>query len=62
MEMPDNSYPPGTNWTFVNTGSLKLTNYSGESNVRIAFKYISSAADNFAGTWEVKNVYVFEKP
>ncbi len=62
LEMPDNSYPPGTNWTFVNTGSLKLTNYSGESNVRIAFNYISSAADNFAGTWEVKNVYVFEKP
>jgi len=31
------------------------------SNVRIAFKYLSSNADGFAGTWEVKNLYVYEK-
>ena len=61
LVMPDPSYPTGTNWTFVSSGPLKLSEYSGLSNVRIAFKYLSSNADGFAGTWEVKNLYVYEK-
>lgn len=52
-------YPSGTDWTFVSSGPLNLTAYKGMSNVRIAFKYLSSSSDGYAGAWEVKNVNVY---
>lgn len=61
LELPESFYPSGANWTFIPSGELSLVDFIGNSNVRIAFKYLSSAADNAAGTWEVKNVYVYEK-
>lgn len=55
------NYPSGLNWSFISSGKVKLSAYKGMSNIRIAFKYLSSSTDGFAGTWEVKNAYVFEK-
>lgn len=46
---------PGA-WTFSNSHAISLTAYAG-STVRIAFKYISTAAK--AGTWEIKNFQVY---
>lgn len=44
-------------WTFYNTGKIAVpAEFMGKQNVRIAFKYTSSATK--AGTWEVKNVVV----
>lgn len=44
-------------WTFYNTGKIAIpAEFMGKENVRIAFKYTSSATK--AGTWEVKNVVV----
>lgn len=54
-------YPAGSNWTYVATKPIKLSAYKGESNVRIAFKYRSTASPDLAGTWEILNVYVYEK-
>jgi hypothetical protein len=49
------TYPPGTNWTFVGSGNINVpASYEGASNVRFAFKYLSSTSD--AATWEIKNV------
>lgn len=45
---------PGS-WTFSNIGQISLTPYAGKK-VRIAFKYVSTAAN--AGSWEVKNFLV----
>lgn len=56
--IPD--YPSGANWTFISSGRIRLKKFIGETNIRIAFKYVSSNTDGFAGTWEVKNCYVFE--
>lgn len=50
------TYPPGTNWTFVNGVSVSLDDYAGEPKVRIAFRYLSTTAT--APTWEVKNVII----
>ncbi len=55
------NYPSGANWTFISAGEIKLKDYVGMSNIRIAYKYTSSNADGYAGTWEVKNAYIFEK-
>lgn len=52
------NYPAGNNWTFVNSGSIDLSSYTGNANVRIAFKYTSM--DDNAGCWEVKNVLISE--
>lgn len=52
------TYMSNNNYTFVSSGSIDLSVYAGSPNVRIAFKYISTTS--FAGTWEVKNVYVHE--
>ncbi len=51
--------PTKGSWTFVSSGEIDLSDYVGEENVRIAFRYVSttSAAD----TWEVKNVKVAGK-
>ena len=51
--------PTKGTWTFASSGEIDLSDYVGEENVRIAFRYVSttSAAD----TWEVKNVKVAGK-
>lgn len=60
LSIPDTNFPSGTNWNFV-TVKINLKEYAGKSGVRIALKYVSSAEDAYAGTWEVKNFYVYEK-
>lgn len=46
-----------SDWNFYNTGKIAIpAEFMGKENVRIAFKYTSSATK--AGTWEVKNVVV----
>lgn len=59
LSLSDADYSAGNNWTFVTTTPIKLGAYKGLSNVRIAFKYVSTTT--VAGTWEVKDVYVYEK-
>ena len=61
LVLPESAYPTGASWTLISSGKLSLAGYKGQSNVRVAFKYLSSATDGAAGTWEVKNVYVFEE-
>lgn len=51
------TYPVGSNYTFVGSGDILLNAFAGKSNVRIAFKYVSTAA--IATTWEVKNIVVY---
>ena len=60
LVLPETSYPTGANWNFISSDAISLAAYKGQANVRIAFKYLSSAADGAAGTWEVKNAYVYE--
>lgn len=60
LTLPESFYPSGANWTFITSGPLSLAAYKGNANVRFAFKYLSSAVDGAAGSWEVKNVYVYE--
>jgi len=52
------TYMTNSDYTYV-TPAVDLSAYAGINGVRIAFKYISSTTA--AGTWEVKNVHVFEK-
>lgn len=47
------TYSSGNNWTFVNSGNIDLSSYSGK-NVTLAFRYISTTTE--AATWEIKNV------
>lgn len=51
------TYPTGTNWTFVNSGEIDLSQYLGQK-IKIAFKYSSTSTK--AGTWEVKNVLIYK--
>ena len=46
--------PTGSNWTFVNSGSIQLPAQQLQNNVRFAFKYLSSAT--IASTWEIKDL------
>ena len=46
--------PTGSNWTFVNSGSIQLPAQLLQNNVRFAFKYLSSAT--IASTWEIKDL------
>ncbi|ACF12813.1 5'-Nucleotidase domain protein [Chloroherpeton thalassium ATCC 35110] len=48
----------GSSWTFVTVDDFDLSDYEGESSVYIAFKYISSATDNNASTWEIDDITV----
>lgn len=61
LTIPEAGYPSGANWTFIPSTPISLAAYAGKTNVRVAFKYLSSGADGAAGTWEVKNVYVYEE-
>ena len=49
------TWPAGTDWIFVSSGSIDLKAYLG-SKVKIAFVYTSK--DGESGTWEIKNVLV----
>ncbi len=47
------TYPGGADWTFVSSGSIPLpASVLGNSNCRIAFKYLSTALES--STWEIK--------
>jgi hypothetical protein len=61
LTIPAAGYPSGANWTFIPSTPISLVPYAGMNNVRFAFKYLSSAADNAACSWEVKNVIVTEE-
>lgn len=61
LTIPEAGYPSGANWTFIPSTPISLAAYAGKNNVRIAFKYLSSGADGAAGSWEVKNFYVYEE-
>ena len=54
-ELTLDKWPSGENWDFI-TSSVNIKDFCGNSNVRIAFRYM--ATPNIAATWEVKNVVV----
>lgn len=49
------TWPAGTDWIFVSSGSIDLKAYLG-SKVKIAFVYTSK--DGESGSWKIKNVLV----
>ncbi len=51
------SYPSGTNWTFVNSGSISIPSEFLTANMRFAFKYVAATRSE-GSCWEVKNVKV----
>lgn len=61
LTIPEAGYPSGANWTLISSTPISLSAYAKKNNVRIAFRYLSSEADAAAGTWEVKNVLVYEE-
>ncbi|NDP21702.1 MAG: hypothetical protein GZ091_11580 [Paludibacter sp.] len=61
LSLPDAFYPSGADWKFISSTPISLAAYASKDNVRIAFKYLSSGADGAAGSWEIKNVYIYEK-
>ncbi|NVO21097.1 MAG: hypothetical protein HXX13_15450 [Bacteroidetes bacterium] len=53
------TYPSGSSWTYANSGDIAIpAAYLGQSNVRIAFKYLSSTTES--ATWELQNFKVTE--
>lgn len=61
LTIPAAGYPSGLNWTFIPSTPISLKEYAGKTNVRVAFKYLSSAVDGAAGSWEVKNILITEE-
>ena len=49
------TYSDGSNWTFVGSGDIDLSAYAGKT-IQLGFRYTSS--EDFAATWEIKNVKV----
>ncbi|MBW6498335.1 MAG: choice-of-anchor J domain-containing protein [Bacteroidales bacterium] len=49
--------PPGSGWTFFDSGNIDLSAYDGQT-IRIAFKYLSTTSG--AATWEVSKVLLIE--
>ena len=49
------TYPDGSSWDFMTT-VLDISDYVGEANVHVAFRYVSTSTA--AATWEVKNLVV----
>ena len=47
--------PDGKSWTFVDS-TVDLKSVAGKTGVKVAFKYVSTAA--FAPTWEIKKVSI----
>ncbi len=50
------NYPPGNNWSFVDSGDVIMSSAAGSSNVHFAFKYVSTNSD--ACTWELDNITI----
>ncbi len=50
------AHSSGSDWNFVDSGDIDISAYTGNSNVRIAFKYTSPSND--ASTWEIDKVSV----
>lgn len=50
---------PGTDYVFVESGNIYLTEFIGKKNVRIAFRYVSNKVES-APTWEVNNLKLLE--
>ncbi|MCD6556603.1 MAG: OB-fold nucleic acid binding domain-containing protein [Bacteroidales bacterium] len=50
------TYPPGSNWTYIDSGDVDISAFGSNSNVFIAFKYTSTNAD--ACTWELDNISI----
>ncbi len=51
------TYPGGADWTFVSSGNIALpATVLGNSNCRIAFKYLCSTTE--ASTWEIKSLNI----
>jgi len=51
------TYPSGTGWTLVNSGNIALpVSVLGNSNCRIAFKYLSTTLE--ASAWEIKTLKI----
>ncbi|MBR1872157.1 MAG: BACON domain-containing protein [Bacteroidales bacterium] len=46
-----------SDWTFVSSGNVDLSEFAGEEQVYIAFVYTSTSTA--AGTWEIKNLKVY---
>ena len=46
-----------TDWKFVATGDVDLSEFAGQGEVYIAFVYTSTA--NAGGTWEIKNLKIY---
>lgn len=49
--------PPGISWVFQSSGNFDLTAFAGQS-IYLAFRYTTSGG--VSGTWEIKNVLVYE--
>ncbi len=49
--------PPGSSWTFVDSGNIDLSEFDGQT-IRVAFKYLSTTSG--AATWEVSKVLLTE--
>ncbi len=50
------NYPPGNNWTWVDSGDIDVSAFGGNSNVFLAFKYTSSSSDGC--TWEIDKISI----
>lgn len=61
LSLPEAFYPSGADWKFIPSTPISLAAYARMDNVRIAFKYMSNSAEGAAGSWEIKNVYIYEK-
>lgn len=57
--IPDDQYPTGTSWASQDVNVNLPAAVNGASSLKIAFKYVSTAADH--GTWQVKNVTIVEQ-
>lgn len=58
-EQLDVTYPIGSSWSFVCASKIDLSKYLGKSNVRIAFRYVSTEAS--CANWGIKNVRISKK-
>lgn len=54
-QLPIPNYSDGSSWTFVSSGDIDLSAYAGKT-IQLWFRYTSD--ENFAATWEIKNVKV----
>lgn len=57
-EMTGFNRPQGSNWTFVDSGDISMTQFEGET-IHIAFKY--SSTNSGSATWEIGKVILFEQ-